>query len=132
MFCHFCFPFFISGGVSISTPAIDDDDKGGRFHFDVCGQLTNETLLIEGGILNIHANGFEDHKYDPRRNHSRILANYRAESENITTIIGKTQHYSNLYNNRAIARVGISSVDACHLLEYRRTDDVTGWCDSHE
>ncbi|KAL9953601.1 hypothetical protein ACROYT_G041044 [Oculina patagonica] len=78
------------GGVRISAPSNEDkNDKYGRFLLDVCGQITNETLLIEGGIVNLHTDGFEQHKYDSRLNHSRILAHYRSEPGNITTIIGE-------------------------------------------
>lgn len=93
----FFLSLFISGGVRISIPATgdknDDDDKD-RFLLEVCGQLTNETLLIEGESLNLRADGFEDDKHDNRLNSSRVVGHYRAEHRNITALTGTCKTYN--------------------------------------
>lgn len=61
---------------------------------EVCGQLTNETLLIEGESLNLRADGFEDDKRDNRLNSSRVVGHYKAEHRNITALTGKCKTYN--------------------------------------
>ena len=96
---YFLFLFlclYLSGGVRISVPVTADkgdadyhdyDDKE-RFLLEVCGQLTNETMLIEAETMNIRSDGFKDYRYDPQLKNSRVLGHYKAEHRNITTITG--------------------------------------------
>lgn len=90
-------PLYTRGGVSIFTPVGDHKDR--QDLLEVCGQLTNKTLLIEGRVLNLYAYGFEQDKYEPDRHNqsTRVLGHYRAESRNVATIIGKTYKYSKAY-----------------------------------
>ena len=86
----------ISGGVSIyilGTAAKDDADYHDydgleRFLLELCGQLTNETLLIEGIGVNLRADGFRDYKYGPKLNNSTVMGHYNAEQRNVTDITG--------------------------------------------
>lgn len=76
--------------LGISTP--DKEDKDERFLLTVCGQIKNESLLIEAEMLILRVYGLEDYMenvYSPDR-YSRISAYYKYEPKNITTIIGKT------------------------------------------
>lgn len=85
----------ISGGVRIyipgTAPKDDSDyhdyDYNERFLLEICGQLTNETLLIEGMGVNLRADGFRDYKYGPKLN-STVEGHYKAEQRNITGITG--------------------------------------------
>ena len=78
---------YVVGGISTPVPSLDKKEK--RHSLEICGLIINETLLIEGSSLDFTASGFEYHKYrDPHRNLSRILAHYRSETENLTTILG--------------------------------------------
>ena len=79
--------FYFSGGVRIPTAK----EKKSQDLLEICGQITNQTFVIEGGDLNLTADGFDYFKYHPVLNRSRILAHYRLESENITTITGRTR-----------------------------------------
>ena len=63
-----------------------EDDE--RFLLSVCGQLTNETLLIEGTGVNLRADGFRDYKYGPKPNNATVMGHYIAEQRNITDITG--------------------------------------------
>ena len=63
-----------------------EDDE--RFLLSVCGQLTNETLLIEGTGVNLLADGFRDYKYGPKPNNATVMGHYIAEQRNITDITG--------------------------------------------
>ena len=89
MECYlYMFVFFnFSGGVRIYTPTAKE--KKMQDLLEICGKITNQTFLIEGSVLNLTADGFEYYKYHPILNRSRILAHYRSESKNFTTIIGK-------------------------------------------
>ena len=87
---------YISGGVRISTLGTGHKDDAGyhdyddneRFLLEVCGQLTNETLLIEGMGVNLRADGFRDYKYGPKDDNSTVVGHYKAEQKNITDITG--------------------------------------------
>ena len=81
--------FFFRGGVRIFIPTAKE--KKSKDLLEICGKVTNQTFLIEGGDLNLTADGFKYSKYHPILNRSRILAHYRSESENITTITGRTR-----------------------------------------
>ena len=111
-FSFFSFFFFlilslnISGGVRISIPGTagkddadyHDYDNDERFLLDVCGQLTNETLLIEGKGVNLRADGFRDYQYGPKVNNSTVVGYYKAEQRNITDITGTCKTYTVLAN----------------------------------
>ena len=84
---YVCLLFCFSGGVHIFIPTAKE--KKSQDLLEICGKITNQTFLIEGGDLNLTADGFEYSKYYPMLNRSRILAHYRSESENITTITGR-------------------------------------------
>ena len=96
MFFFYLLQHYTRGGVSIS-PVGDHKDR--RDLLEVCGQITNKTLLIKEGILNLYAYGFDQDKYEPDRHNqsARVLGHYRAESRNVTTIIGKTYKFSKAY-----------------------------------
>ena len=85
---YVCLFFDFSGGVRIFIPPAKE--KISEDLLEICGKITNQTFLIEGGDLNLIADGFEYFRYHPILNRSRILAHYRSEFENITTITGRT------------------------------------------
>ncbi|XP_068712588.1 uncharacterized protein [Montipora foliosa] len=108
---------YCSGGVRISVPVTagkgdadyhDYDDKE-RFLLEVCGQLTNETMLIEAETMNIRADGFKDYRYDPQLNNSRVLGHYKAEHRNITTITGETlDFWTEIQANASYSSIDLS------------------------
>ena len=101
----------ISGGVSIYIPGTaakndaDYHDYDGleRFLLELCGQLTNETLLIEGIGVNLRADGFRDYKYGPKLNNSTVMGHYNAEQRNVTDITGTRKPLPVLANSHPVS-----------------------------
>ena len=100
----------ISGGVSIYIPGTaakdgadyHDYDDNGRFLLELCGQLTNETLLIEGMGVNLRADRFRDYKYGPKLN-STVSGHYKAEQRNVTDITGTRKPSPALANSHPVS-----------------------------
>jgi len=96
------FSLYISEGVRISIPRTAGNDDGNYYYYEnderlllrVCGQLTNETLLIEGTGVNLRADGFRDYRYDPKLNNATVVGHYKAEQRNITDITGTRKPYA--------------------------------------
>ena len=94
------------GRVRISIPGTadkddagyqDDDDKE-LFLLEICGHLTNKTLLIEGMGVNLRAYGFGDKRHSYKLDNSTVVGHYRAEQRNITDITGIPKPYTVLAN----------------------------------
>ena len=105
-----CFFFFslvlslynISGGVRISISdtagngEVDygDYDNNERLLWEMCGQSTKETLLIQAMSINVRADGFGDYQYVSQPKGSRVVGHYKAEQRNITDITGTCKTYA--------------------------------------
>ena len=117
-----CFFFFslvlslynISGGVriSISDTAGNGDvdygdyDNNERLLWEICGQLTKETLLIQAMSINVRADGFGDYQYVSQPKGSRVVGHYKAEQRNITDITGTCKTYA--FSSKAFYPVSIT------------------------
>lgn len=97
-----------SGGVRIYIPRTapkddadyHDHDDNEQFLLEICGHLTNKTLLIYGMGVNLRADGFRDYRHGHKLDNSTVVGHYKAEQRNITDITGTPSPYTaNFYGN---------------------------------
>ena len=81
----------IREGVRISAKDdadYHDNDDNERFLLEICGHLTNRTLLIEGMGVYLRTGGLNDYRHGHELNNSTVVGHYKAEQRNITAITG--------------------------------------------